>query len=108
MTEWVLAAHLSELVRRKKTKVVIDGHDIALFHIGGEVYALQDACVHKQRWLSRGTVLRGRVVCPGHQWEFDPGTGAVEDREECQPTFPVRVDGEHVYVDLAPAAQVVR
>lgn len=108
MTDWVLAARLSELVRRKKKKIVVDGRDIALVLVGDKVFALQDSCVHKQRSLSKGTVLRGQVICPGHQWKFDPETGAAEDREECQPTFPVRVDGDHVYVDPVPAAQVVR
>ena len=108
MTEWHDVGSLRDLEVRKKRAVEVEGQAIALFWIKGTVYALADTCIHEQRQLSKGAVLFGKVICPGHQGEFDPGTGAVEDREECQPTFPVRVDGEHVYVDLAPAAQVVR
>ena len=43
--------------------------------------------------------MRGRVICPGHQWAFDLETGWVEDQEQCQPTYAVRVEGEAVFVN---------
>lgn len=99
MTEWLLVAELAELKRRKRKQVQVAGDPVALFLIGGRVFALRDICVHKQRLLSNGTVLRGKVVCPGHQWSFDPETGQAEDQDGCQPTYAVRVEGEHVYLD---------
>jgi nitrite reductase/ring-hydroxylating ferredoxin subunit len=97
--EWVLVAELSELARRKKKQVIVGATPIALFLVGDRVFALHDVCVHKQRSLSKGTVLHGRVVCPGHQWAFDPATGEAEDQSECQPTYDVRVEDGKVYVD---------
>ncbi|WP_233520402.1 MULTISPECIES: Rieske 2Fe-2S domain-containing protein [Prauserella] len=97
---------LSELMRRKKKLVVADGESIALFLVDGEVYALHDVCVHKQRSLSKGTVLHGRVVCPGHQWKFDPATGRAEDQELCQPTYDVRVTDGRVYVNLVQRQRI--
>ncbi|WP_433477464.1 Rieske (2Fe-2S) protein [Spirillospora sp. CA-142024] len=100
--EWVRAATLAELRRRRRLAVTVEGRRIALFLVGDDVYALDDVCVHKQRSLSRGVVLNGRVICPGHQWVFDPATGEAEDQDECQPTHAVRVDGDVVYVDPQP------
>ncbi|WP_199432305.1 Rieske (2Fe-2S) protein [Qaidamihabitans albus] len=99
MQEWVYLADVSELARRKKKRVEAGGRSIALFYIDGDVYALHDVCVHKQRSLSKGTVLQGRIVCPGHQWRFDPATGAADDQPLCQPTYDVRVEDGRVYVN---------
>jgi nitrite reductase/ring-hydroxylating ferredoxin subunit len=99
VTNWVEVSSLKELIRRKRKLVEVDGEQIALFLVEGDVYALHDVCVHKERSLSKGTVLRGRVICPGHQWAFDVRTGWVEDQEQCQPTYAVRVEGDTVYID---------
>lgn len=99
MSEWLLVAEMAELKRRKRKQVAVAGTSVALFLIGDRVFALRDACVHKQRLLSKGTVLHGKVVCPGHQWSFDPATGQADGQDEYQPTYAVRVAGEHIYLD---------
>ncbi|QFG25026.1 Rieske 2Fe-2S domain-containing protein [Actinomadura sp. WMMB 499] len=99
---WVEAAPLAAVRRRKRLAVTVADRDIALFLVGDTVYALDDVCVHKQRRLSGGTLLYGRVICPGHQWKIDPATGEIDDRAECQPTYAVRVDDGVVYVDPRP------
>lgn len=99
MTEWVEAATIKELTRHKKKLASIRGEQIALFFVDGRVYALHDVCIHKQRSLSKGTLLRRRVICPGHQWAFDVETGWVEEHERCQPTYAVRVEDGTVYVN---------
>lgn len=96
MTQWHEVAKLRDLQARKKLAVTVGDTAIALFTIKGAVYALADICVHEQRQLSKGAVLFGKVVCPGHQWKFDPSTGEAEGQDACQPVFPVRVDGDGV------------
>jgi nitrite reductase/ring-hydroxylating ferredoxin subunit len=92
MTEWHAVARLRDLEARKRTAVTVDDTTIALFWIKGKVYALADTCIHEQRQLSKGAILFGKVVCPGHQWKFDPQTGEAEGQDRCQPTYPVQVD----------------
>lgn len=102
MAEWVAAAALKDLQRRKKTLVQVEGQPVALFLVGDRVFALYDTCIHEQRSLSKGAILRGRVVCPGHQWQFDLETGWVEDQERCAKTYEVKVEGDTVYVNPEP------
>ena len=92
MTQWHDVAKVRDLELRKKTAVTVEGTTIALFWIKGTVYALADTCIHEQRQLSKGAILFGKVVCPGHQWKFDPETGEAEGQDRCQPTYPVQVD----------------
>lgn len=99
---WVAVAPLAELRRRKRKQVEVAGRAIALFLVGDRVFALDDTCVHKGRSLSRGTVWKGKVVCPGHQWTFDPGTGRADDQDACQPVHDVRVVDGIVHVHPRP------
>jgi len=100
---WTEVSTVKELARYKKKLVEVDGEQIALFHADGKVYALHDVCIHKQRSLSKGIVMGGKVICPGHQWMFDVETGWVEEEERCQPSYAVKVDEEGVvYVDPHP------
>jgi nitrite reductase (NADH) small subunit len=94
----VKVADLKEVTRRRKKVVTVDGEDIALFIVGDKVYALHDTCIHQQRSLSKGVLLNGRVICPGHQWAFDLETGWEKDQEECQPTYEVKVEDDAVHV----------
>jgi nitrite reductase (NADH) small subunit len=99
VAEWVAAATMKDLQRRKKTQVQVQGQPVALFLVGDRVFALHDTCIHEERSLSKGAILRGRVVCPGHQWQFDLETGWVEDQEKCQPTYDVKVEDDTVYIN---------
>lgn len=105
MAQWHPVASVKDLEARKKKAVDVDGTAIALFYIRGQVYALRDDCIHEGRQLSKGAVLFGKVVCPGHQWKFDPATGEPEGQDGCQPTYETRVtDDGTVEVQLTSPA----
>jgi nitrite reductase (NADH) small subunit len=100
----VHVAELKEISRRRRKQVVVQGRPIALFFVDDEVYAVDDTCIHQQRSLAKGTLLHGQVICPGHQWKFDPRTGEPEDQDGCLATYAVQVTEEGaVLVDPNPA-----
>lgn len=99
---WVATVPFTELRRRRKARVEVRDRAVALFLVGGEVFAFDDTCVHKGRSLSRGVVWQGKIVCPGHQWRFDPETGEAEDRDDCQPVHDVQVIDGIVHVASHP------
>ncbi len=102
MTQWDEVASLKELSRRKKLQVTAGAEQIALFYVNGDVYALRDVCIHKERNLSKGLVFQGQVICPGHQWAFDLVTGWNDEWDRCQPTYEVKVEGDTVLVNSEP------
>ena len=78
------------------------GQRIALCNVGGTLYAIQDVCTHDDGPLGEGT-LRGDVVeCPRHGARFDVRTGAAVRMPAIVPvkTYPVRVDGADVIVEV--------
>lgn len=98
---WTAVGTVDEVVARKKF-VVEDGDEqiLVIYHDGG-VYAMDNICIHKQRPMLKGVILRNRLVCPGHQWAFELDSGWESVKEECQPTYAVRVtDDGAVEVDL--------
>lgn len=100
--EWIAVATTAELARRRKLRVELDGRAIALFSTAGRVYAFDDLCVHQDRSLFKGTLLHGKVICPGHQWQFDLDTGYEPSQDRCQPTYAVRVEDDTIYVNPTP------
>jgi nitrite reductase (NADH) small subunit len=102
VADWLAVADLSQLARRKKMQVVVAGVPVALFLVGSDVYALADTCMHKQRSLSKGALLNGCIICPGHQWEFDAATGYVAAEDRYQPSYDVRVEDGTILVASAP------
>lgn len=83
---------------------------IALLHVGGSFYALEDRCTHVDYPLSEGDVHGEDIVCPLHGACFNIKTGAPT----CGPchgpvrTYPVRIVGDMIEVDLAAAASEAR
>jgi nitrite reductase (NADH) large subunit len=78
----------------------------------GEWYASQNMCPHKREFvLSRGLIgdANGvpKVACPVHKKTYSLETGkGLNDKEFSIQTFPVKVDGDDVYLQL-PAIEVL-
>lgn len=98
MTTWVDVASVQEVQRRKKLLVDVGGRGVVLVLTSAGVRAIDNICIHKQRELSKGTLLGNRIVCPGHQWAFDLDTGYEQKQCKYQPTFDVRVEEDRVLV----------
>jgi nitrite reductase (NADH) small subunit len=95
VSRWVDVGALAELVFGPGAPVQIDRHWIALFRLGDELLAIDNACPHASAPLCDGAVLGGKVVCYLHCWEFDLRTGACDVGAMWNvKTYPVRtVDG---------------
>ena len=76
---------------------------IAILNRGGTFYALDGVCPHEGGHLGEGTIEGDELVCPWHEGRFrlesgeaSPDTDWVRDI----PSFPVKVEGGCVWVDL--------
>ncbi len=100
MSRWVDVGALAELKFRPGAPVAIDGHWLALFRLGDDVVALDNACPHASAPLCDGTVQDGRIVCYLHLWEFDLRTGACDVGPQWNVrSYPVRVADGRVLVE---------
>jgi nitrite reductase/ring-hydroxylating ferredoxin subunit len=61
---------------RTATVELRDGTELALFHTGGEFYAVDNSCPHRGSPLAAGNLCGAAVECDWHGWRFDLRTGA--------------------------------
>ncbi len=108
--QWVRVASVIEVPDEGGIAVRWGAMQLAVFRLTarGEWYATQNSCPHKQEMvLARGIVGdhagAPKVACPLHKKTFDLRTGACLSGDPLQlATFPVRVDGDDVLVELPP------
>jgi nitrite reductase/ring-hydroxylating ferredoxin subunit len=82
----------------------VNGREIALFRVEGEIRALDAMCPHAGGSLAEGTVTDGVVTCPLHGWRFNTFDGAaIAPAKSCVTAYTVRVKGGKVYVQLQEA-----
>jgi nitrite reductase/ring-hydroxylating ferredoxin subunit len=78
------------------------GKQMLLIAAGGRVWAIANRCPHEGYPLSEGTLGPGCVLtCDWHNWKFDLATGAAQVGRDPVRTYPVRLDGDAILVDLA-------
>ncbi|MFD7711317.1 bifunctional 3-phenylpropionate/cinnamic acid dioxygenase ferredoxin subunit [Streptomyces sp. NPDC059785] len=75
---------------------------VAVFHTGGELYAIDDTCTHQDASLSEGWLEGCLVECPLHAAAFDLRTGQPACLPARRPvrTHRVTVDDGIVHVHL--------
>jgi naphthalene 1,2-dioxygenase ferredoxin component len=76
MAEWVDACDAGELADGETLGVAVAGQAIALYRVGGAVYATEDRCSHGLASLSEGMLDGTNIECPLHFGCFDVRTGA--------------------------------
>ncbi len=96
------AATLADVPAGKAKQVTLNGKAIALFNVGGTVYAIDDTCTHRGAPLWEGDLQGTEVSCPWHGARFDVTTG----KHICPPapsgvrSYNVQVVGDEIQVDI--------
>ncbi|WP_254838518.1 Rieske (2Fe-2S) protein [Natronomonas marina] len=113
---------IDEFPEGKATPVSVDGIQLAIFNVDGELYAIVDNCLHKNLPLSKigddavsdeslcskkarftlGEIDETNltVSCPYHymEWSLETGKSPVFDYR--LPTYNVTIDEDDVFVTL--------
>jgi len=102
MTQWVHACATDD----------IDEEDVIRFDHGDQTYAIYNTdngffataghCTHEVQHLEDGLVIGNVIECPLHQGRFNIETGKALSAPVCVDlvTFPVKVEGDEVYIQL--------
>jgi len=113
---WVHVGSVSDFPPDGGRAIKHGGAEVAVFRFEsrGEWYACQNTCPHKREAvLSRGILgdQQGvpKVACPLHKKTFSLESGACLSGESYRvEVFPVRVEGDDVYVELPPEEEMDR
>ncbi|MDQ7052858.1 MAG: bifunctional 3-phenylpropionate/cinnamic acid dioxygenase ferredoxin subunit [candidate division KSB1 bacterium] len=75
MADFVEVAKTTDIPAGKAKVVEVQDKKIAIFHVDGRFYAIDDTCSHEDASLAAGTVEGTEVMCPLHGARFDLRTG---------------------------------
>ncbi|HXN30476.1 MAG TPA: nitrite reductase small subunit NirD, partial [Polyangiaceae bacterium] len=111
---WVRVASVADVPPDGGIAVRYGAAQLALFHLAsrGQWYAAQNMCPHRREMvLARGIVGdqagAPKVACPLHKKTFDLESGACLSGDPLEiATFPVRIEGDDVWVELPPAEEL--
>src|SRR5260370_26517177 len=103
---WVTVASRSKLGDGDVLGVSVGEEQIALYNLGGEIYATSNVCTHAFALLSDGWLDGEAIECPLHAGRFEVKTGkGLGPPIPCDiKTYPVRVVGDDVQVRLGELA----
>jgi len=99
---WTRVAAAAELKDRGVMDAEVNGEEIALYWVEETPYATENICTHAFARLSEGFLDGDCIECPVHQALFNVKTGEAVSPPAYQAvkTFPCRVEGEDVLIDV--------
>jgi nitrite reductase/ring-hydroxylating ferredoxin subunit len=116
------ALKISDIAPGGMKKVNIEGEEVIICNYEGNFFAVGARCSHMNAFLDTGTLEGYILTCPLHFAQFDittgealsaplPGPGGVEPalvsgHIGAISTYPLRVEGEMIKVDLDISSEV--
>jgi len=106
---FTLVCQVDDLAVGSAARAEVDGVIVAMVRDGdGGIHALDDRCTHADVSLSEGDVDGCTLECWLHGSRFDVRTGEPSGPPATVPVavHPVKIDGDDVYVRVAPQPQM--
>ena len=111
--KWIKVGATSDFPKNAAAAILYGETQLAVFNNvqRGEWYCTQNMCPHKQAFvLSQGMIGDAsgtpKVACPLHKKNFNLETGAELDGDLKIITFPVKIEGDDVLVELPRVEEV--
>lgn len=101
---WIAACGAAEIGREDVRRWDHGDRTFALYRSSDDRYFATDGlCTHAKVHLAGGFVMEHVIECPKHNGRFDFTTGQAMGAPACVNlrTYPVKVEGDRIFVNLA-------
>ena len=100
---WVRAAAVADVPNHSNRAVDVAGRRILICRAPMGLFAVGSICSHQQQDLEGGKMKGCFLFCPLHGVRFDLRDGSPAGTLTDRPiaTYPARIDGDSIFVDLA-------
>ncbi|MGL1832254.1 non-heme iron oxygenase ferredoxin subunit [Rhodocyclaceae bacterium SMB388] len=100
--QWIDVADVTAVPEGDVIGVIVNGRDVALYEVEGEIFATDNTCTHGQARLSDGFLEEREIECPLHQGRFDVCTGKALCAPLTEDTriYPVRIESGRVFLQF--------
>ena len=100
--KWVPVAEIGSIPLKEGRRVTYKDWNVALFNLGNEYLAVDNACPHRAGPLADGIVAGRAVFCPLHNWKIGLENGCALSGGEGQvKVYPVKVVKEKIYINFS-------
>jgi 3-phenylpropionate/trans-cinnamate dioxygenase ferredoxin subunit len=98
--QFVSVCKVSDLPECGKMVVEVEDRLVALFHVSGTFWAIDDVCTHDGGPLAEGQLEDHTIACPRHGAKFDIRTGKALTMPATRDTVAheVKVEGDDVLI----------
>ncbi|QXJ21151.1 non-heme iron oxygenase ferredoxin subunit [Actinomadura graeca] len=102
-----VVARSDEIADGEMLDVRVEGLDIALYRVGGRLYATAGICTHGRAMLTDGWLEDGVIECPLHGGRFEVRDGSCLGPPVDEPltTYPVTEHDGEIRVTTRTEAQ---
>ena len=102
MSEFIRVCKTTEIPDPGQAVFEVEDRFVALFHMDGGFYALDDCCTHDGGPLGEGILEGFQIICPRHGARFDIRTGQALTMPAVRGTasHEVKVEGDEVFVRI--------
>ena len=105
--EWLDLGLAGDLAQKPLQQVSVGGRDFAVSYRDGRFGVVGNACNHVGGPLGCGHLDGEYITCPWHAWKFHRTTGEGEPgfEQDRVPSYPVKVEGGRLLIDLSRATK---
>ena len=100
---WPVLEDKDFLIEGRVMTVIADTKQICLTHFEGQISALDNHCPHQGGPLGEGSIEKGLLRCPWHGWDYHPCDGKAPGFDDGVETYPIKIEGQQVFVGLPVA-----
>ena len=103
MPSWIRACAVDDVETEDLIRFDAGDRTFAIYRSPDDEFFCTDGyCTHEQAHLSDGLVMDYIIECPMHNGQFDYRTGEAKRTPACDRlgTYPVKVEGSDVLIDL--------
>ena len=102
MAQWYKVASVGDIKPNSAIQVLVDEKFLAIFHVDGKYFAIDDACSHVGGNLSEGSLEGNIVTCPWHGATFDITCGKAlsEPAETDVGSYKLKIEGVDILVEV--------
>lgn len=104
MSDWHPVCAADEIDEEDVLRFDLGDRTFAVYNTVSGFYASDGHCTHEAAHLADGLVIDHVIECPLHQGRFDVRSGKAKSPPVCVDltTYPVKVEGGRVYIQLEP------
>jgi 3-phenylpropionate/trans-cinnamate dioxygenase ferredoxin component len=101
MPSWVKIAEVGAVAPGNGRAFDVEGYSVAVFNLGGTLYAIDDSCPHQGSSLAMGTLEGCVVTCRSHGMKINVTGGQQQPGQGMNVrTFPLQSRPDGLYIDF--------